>query len=170
MLWVLYSWNVILGTSTTITTGCHFLLQWFLHGCSQTMPHIMVFYLCLKTGSVAHPISGFNVIQAIHSDILCIWVHLSRYSQSKIQMEPFSLLLRPYSGHLVRRSLYKRHQSAYIVLRSTVIIMLIDSLESALNDRWKVSFVPLELIWGTSSFSQSSQSHSSADMRAIKIS
>ena len=48
LCWVLYSWNVILGTSTTITTGCHFLLQWFLHGCSRTMPHIVVFYHCLK--------------------------------------------------------------------------------------------------------------------------
>ena len=54
--------NVILGTSTTFTTDWHFLLQWFLHGCSQTMPHIVVFYHCLKTGSVAHPISGFNII------------------------------------------------------------------------------------------------------------
>ena len=62
VLWVLYSWSVILGTSTTITTGCHFVLQWFLYGCSQTMPHVVVFYHCLKTGRVAHPISGFNII------------------------------------------------------------------------------------------------------------
>ena len=62
-----------------------------------------------KTGSVAHPISGVNVISAIHSDNLCISVHLSRYSQSKIQNGILFASFRPYSGHLVRRSLiYKR--------------------------------------------------------------
>ena len=109
VLWVLYSWNVILGTSTTITTGCHFLLQWFLHGCRQTMPHIVVFYHCLRTGSVVirsvvlTSYKPFIVIFCVFEYILAVILnHRSKWN-------PFRFF-RPYSGHLVRTSVYKRPQ------------------------------------------------------------